>query len=187
MRLWLLLLLGVSTATFAHPGHDLMIHSSLLAGMLHPFTGLDHLTMGLGLGLLMARTFRQARFTGLALLLVALAGGFMLGIQHLVDSRVAEYGIILSLVVLAVALWQRVGHLYLPFLALLGVFHGIAHGNELAAGVHPLPFMLGMMMSLALLYLLGVMIGRWLLAHLPVSQRLAALAAGLVAVFEFAA
>jgi len=187
MRLWLLLLMGVSTAAFAHPGHDQMVHSSLLAGILHPFTGLDHLTMVLGLGLLMARALRVGRFIGLALLLVALVGGFMLGIQHLMNVRVAEYGILLSLVVLAMALWQRVTYVYLPFLALLGVFHGVAHGNELAAGVKPVAFMLGMMASLTLLYLSGVMIGRVLLARLPASQRIAALAAGLVAVFEFAA
>lgn len=193
MRMLLLLLgISMSTVALAHPGHDQMVHSSLLAGMLHPFTGLDHLTMGLGLGVLMSRMMKQARLIGLGLLLVALAGGFMLGVQHLFVAQVAEYGIALSLIMLAVALWQRSRSLYIMVLMGMGVFHGMAHGNELSAGVQPELFMLGMMLSLGLLYMAGVLCSRWLKQYLSAndrsqhSDRVAAFLVGAVAIFELA-
>ncbi|EXD22812.1 hupE / UreJ family protein [Acinetobacter baumannii 34654] len=36
----------------AHPGQD-HVHSGFMAGFIHPFTGLDHLIMALGFGVLL--------------------------------------------------------------------------------------------------------------------------------------
>lgn len=181
MRFVLLALLAVSGTAIAHPGHDQMFHSSLLAGLAHPLTGLDHLMMGLGLGLLMARTFRQSQFMGLGLLLLSLVGGFWLGMQHVLASQFAEYGIVASLLVLAMALWQRASAAFLPLVGLLGVFHGMAHGYELPLSVNPAWFMLGMLASLGALYLVGSGFARLLKNHINVGERVAAVIAGLVA------
>jgi len=43
-----ILLLTVSTAAFAHPGHDV---SGYTAGLMHPFSGLDHLLAMAAVGL----------------------------------------------------------------------------------------------------------------------------------------
>lgn len=61
MKLMLLLLAGLtSNAVFAHAGHE--HHSSaLLSGLLHPFSGLDHLLLALGLGVLLVRSAQFAR------------------------------------------------------------------------------------------------------------------------------
>lgn len=180
MRFLLLALLGVSSLALAHPGHEYS-HSALLAGLLHPLSGLDHLTMGLGLGILLARTFKQARFMGLALLLVTLTGGFILGMAHMVPVSIAEYGIVASLVVLAVALWQRSTSVFLATTALLGVFHGLAHGAELGTGMNPLNFMLGMLVTLGVLYSVGLLAGQLIKRHIKQGERIVAVLIGVVA------
>lgn len=72
-------LLLIAVPAFAHPGHD---SNPLQDGLLHPLTGLDHLLMLLGTGVLAALTGRT-----LALPLATLAflqaqlGGFAVGQQ----------------------------------------------------------------------------------------------------------
>ena len=43
-----ILLFTASSAAFAHPGHDV---SGLAAGLMHPFSGLDHLLAMVAVGL----------------------------------------------------------------------------------------------------------------------------------------
>lgn len=185
MRFLLLTLLAVSGVAMAHPSHEYS-HSVLLAGLLHPLSGLDHLMLGLGLGVLLARTFKQSRFVGLGLLLLSLAGGFMLGMTQVLPVAVAEYGIIASLLVLSVALWQRSSSVFLLMSAVLGVFHGMAHGSELGAGMNPLTFMLGMLLTLAALYSVGVFAGQWMQRHFKLGVRVMSLLSGVVALIGLA-
>lgn len=42
------ILLGIGSAAFAHPGHDV---SGLSAGLMHPFSGFDHLLAMVAVGL----------------------------------------------------------------------------------------------------------------------------------------
>lgn len=184
-------LMSLSSFALAHSDHGQLLHSSLfdsslLAGLAHPLTGLDHLIMGLGLGLLMARTFKQTRFFGLGLLLLSLVGGFIVGMQHIVAPQIAEYGIVASLLVLAVALWQRSNTVFLSMVAVLGVFHGMAHGNELSTGMSPALFILGMLVSLSALYAVGSVFGRLIKQHVKLGDRVAAVFAAVVAVMGLA-
>lgn len=185
MRFLLLTLLAVSGLAMAHPGHEYS-HSALLAGLLHPLSGLDHLTLGLGLGILLARTFKQSRFVGLGLLLLSLVGGFMLGMAQVLPGNVAEYGIIASLLILSMALWRRSNSVFLAMSAVLGIFHGMAHGSELGAGMNPFGFVLGMLLTLGTLYVVGLLAGQWMQLHLKQGTRLAALVAGGVALLGLA-
>jgi len=125
MKLMLLLLAGLtSNAVFAHAGYE--HHSSaLLSGLLHPFSGLDHLLLALGLGLLLVRSAQFARglpsaaglgFVGLALSLLV---GFGLGVQDLLPVSLTEYGIVASLLALAIALWVKQRVVALAGLSLL--------------------------------------------------------------------
>ena len=179
------LLAGVSTSVMAHPGHA-GHGSAFVQGILHPLTGLDHLVMALSLGFLLARTFSQTRFMGLGLLALSLVGGFWLGLSNSLNVSVAEYGIVASLLVLAVSLWQRSSSVFLSGAAVLGVFHGMAHGAEVAQGVNPFAFMLGMLLTMSVLYVTGLFAGRQLKQHLPVSNKIAAVLAGVVAVLGLA-
>ncbi len=156
--------LFASAAALAHPGH-VEGHNAFVAGLLHPLTGLDHLAMGLGLGLLLARTLRLTRLRGFAILLGTLTGGFALGITGTVPTDLAEYGITASLMILAVALWTRTRSVFLVVVAGLGLFHGIAHGGEVPAGLDPADFLVGMLITLAALYTTGMMASLWLQRH----------------------
>ncbi|MFV3382359.1 HupE/UreJ family protein [Pseudomonas sp. NY15354] len=118
-------LLLVALPAFAHPGHDT---SPLRDGLLHPLTGLDHLLMLLGTGVLSALTRRSL---GLPLTTLAMmVGGAVLG--HLFgDVLGMETMISMSLGVIAGALLlprrQRLLAWVMPMFAL---FHGWAHGVE---------------------------------------------------------
>ena len=166
MKILLLLLAGLtSNAVFAHAGHE--HHSSaLLSGLLHPFSGLDHLLLALGLGLLLVRSAQVVRglpsaaglgFVGLALSLLV---GFGLGVQHLLPVSLTEYGIVASLLALAIALWVKHRVVALAGLSLLGLFHGVAHGLEVPAGQSAVLFLAGMLCSMLGLYAIGLLIGR---------------------------
>jgi len=168
MKYFVMILLSVcSTWASAHAGHA-GHGSALIEGLLHPLTGVDHLLMGLGFGLLMAKTVQQTRWLGAGLLMSALCCGFALGVMGVwTNTTMAEQGIVVSLLVLAVALWQKSRPAIFAMLALLGLFHGAAHGAEMPATLNPVLFCAGMLMTLTALYALGVFVGRRLVNVLP--------------------
>lgn len=54
----------------------------------------------------------------------------------MVPVNIAEYGIVASLVITAIALWTKSNRILPIAAALLASFHGMAHGVELAhAGI----------------------------------------------------
>lgn len=124
-----LVLLLTALPAFAHPGHDTY---PLQDGLLHPLTGLDHLLMLLGTGVLAALTGRTLALP--LLTLSAMLGGAVLG--HLLGGVPGmESMIIGSLLVAAGALLlpSRQGLLALA-MPLFALFHGWAHGVEASPG-----------------------------------------------------
>ena len=111
----------------AHPGHD-HTHSGFVAGFIHPFTGLDHLVMALGFGILLWSAAKQWKIAGIITLSIALIVGFLVGAQGLIPESIAEYGIIASLIVTAIALWTKSNRIWPMAAALLASFDGGAHG-----------------------------------------------------------
>ncbi|MFF3699993.1 MULTISPECIES: HupE/UreJ family protein [Pseudomonas] len=152
-------LLLIAVPAFAHPGHD---SNPLQDGLLHPLTGLDHLLMLLGTGVLAALTGRT-----LALPLATLAamfGGALMG--HLFGGVIGmESMIIGSLLVAAAALLlpsrQVLLALVMPVFAL---FHGWAHGVEASPGAFWV-FSTGFVAVSGLLLLAGYGAGRLLRRH----------------------
>lgn len=65
MERWALSMLPV--LAMAHPGHD-HVHSGFMAGFIHPFTGLDHLIMALGFGVLLWSAAKQWKIAGVSTL-----------------------------------------------------------------------------------------------------------------------
>jgi urease accessory protein len=142
----------------AHPGHGNGT-IGLLAGFMHPLTGLDHLLAMFAIGLWSATTTRRAWlallvFSG-ALLLGALLAANGLTLPALEPMLAA------SVLVLGLLLMSRVN---LPEAAVAALvasfawFHGAAHGAELGAGIT----LAGMMMSTMLLYGAGIAARCWL-------------------------
>ncbi|MPS97827.1 MULTISPECIES: HupE/UreJ family protein [unclassified Pseudomonas] len=152
-------LLMVALPAFAHPGHDA---NPLQDGLLHPLTGLDHLLMLLGTGVLAALTRRN-----LALPLATLAamfGGAICG--HVFgDVLGMETLITVSLLVAAGALLlpsrQLVLALLMPVFAL---FHGWAHGVEATPSAFWL-FSAGFVTVSGLLLVVGFAVGCLLRRH----------------------
>ncbi len=171
IRSVLLGLLGcaVVTPAFAHPGHEALHVSGLVAGFSHPWLGLDHLLAMLAVGLLSAQLggravwLLPASFVGLMLL--GGATGMSSGDFHLI-----EMGIALSVVVLGCAL--AAGRRYPLVIATLvigafGFLHGHAHGTEMPTLAAPLLYAVGFVGATAMLHLVGLACGAWVVRHEP--------------------
>lgn len=169
----------------AHEGHS---HTSgFWSGFIHPFTGLDHLVMALGLGVLLWSAQRQWQMIGALALAVSMVAGFMLGMQQLLSVSVAEYGIVASLLVVALGIYHQGFKKLLPVAALLlGTCHGIAHGSELAGQGQPAEIMAGMVLAMSLIYALGVVVGTLVLKRFPQAKNVLAAVATVVALFGLA-
>ena len=167
----------------AHPGHD-HEHSGFIAGFIHPFTGLDHLVMALAFGVLLWSAAKQWKIAGVITLSVTLIIGFLIGAQGLVPVNVAEYGIVASLVVTAIALWTKSNRILPIAAALLASFHGIAHGVELAHAGHVVALVAGMVTAMALIYVGGLALGAVLTRYVPYGKKIVGACAAIVAVIS---
>jgi len=165
----------------AHPGHD-HEHSGFIAGFIHPFTGLDHLVMALAFGVLLWSAAKQWKIAGVITLSVTLIIGFLIGAQGLVPVNVAEYGIVASLVVTAIALWTKSNRILPIAAALLASFHGVAHGVELAHSGHVVALVIGMVSAMALIYCGGLALGAALTRYVPYGKKIVGACAAVVAV-----
>lgn len=156
--LTILLLAAGAGPVLAHTGTDAGSHHGFLQGLLHPFTGIDHLAAILALG------FSTAAGRGRAWIAAAVFAAGMLGGALLAMAGVAmpavEPMIAVSLLVFGLLAASRAR---LPALAaalpagLFAVFHGAAHGTELApASAAPLA---GMLAGTLLLLALGTAAG----------------------------
>ena len=177
------------TAAFAHPGHDT---SGMLAGLLHPLMGWDHLLAMVAVGMLavMGRS-KPAWQLPLAFVGFMLIGA-LLGINGVAIAAV-ETGILLSLVVLGGLLAVgRAGYLSVMTLccALFGMLHGNAHGIELPANSAASSYISGFIVATIFLHAVGYLLAskcaaQWQTLALRVSG-VAIAGTGLVAVFSAA-
>lgn len=174
----------IPVLALAHPGHD--HHTGFWAGFIHPFTGLDHLMMAIALGVLMWTANQRWKLLGLIGLALAMVGGFMIGSQGLIPSTVAEYGIIASLVLLAIALWTKSNQVLPAAAVLLASFHGVAHGAELGQSGHGIVLVFGMVTAMSLIYAGGLGIGAFIKKYVPYGKKIIGTLAAFVAVIGLA-
>lgn len=157
MRLikWLgVALLLISPSLYAHTGG--LTDVSLLSGLLHPFTGLDHLLV------LMAVGFSSAKYQGKdQLLLPLLFFGLMIAGAALSNFIVLPYlEILLAISVIAFGLLAIVQHQQtakILFMALscFAIFHGYAHAAEIPADVNASFYLSALLLMSALICLMG--------------------------------
>ena len=181
----LALLSLLPTLAFAHPGHGLMAADgsfslSILSGMLHPLTGFDHLMLALGMGMLFTQMHSFKK--GFVALLIGLVTGFVLSLSVSLNSLFIEYGILLSIVLLTMALMSRYFNvalnqnhemsvktvyksLVIGFGA-LAMFHGAAHAIEVPANSNTAGFFTGMIVAMLGLYTIGKGFATYLNTHL---------------------
>ena len=181
----LALLSLLPTLAFAHPGHGLMAADgsfglSILSGMLHPLTGFDHLMLALGMGMLFTQMHSFKK--GFVALLIGLVTGFLLSLSVSLNSLFIEYGILLSIVLLTMALMSRyfnvalnqgpemsvktVSKLLIIGFGALAMFHGAAHAIEVPANSNTAGFFTGMIVAMLGLYTIGKGFATYLNTHL---------------------
>ncbi|MCB5187143.1 HupE/UreJ family protein [Methylobacillus caricis] len=149
-------LLAFSSLAMAHPGHEVQ---STYAGFMHPLTGLDHLLVMLAVGLWAGKIGGNARWQLPLTFVLVMAAGAVSGMGGYVISGVetAIAASVMALGVLLVISLPLSRGLQIGLVALFAMFHGMAHGTELAVQ-NGMAVMLGMLVATALLHAAGLML-----------------------------
>lgn len=156
-----LTLLGVSAPAFAH---DIYANQGFSAGLLHPFSGFDHLLSMFAVGLLAMQLGEHGKIAVPLAFIGFMLFGAVIGMLD-VPMLWVEQGIALSAVIFGVALLYG-RELPLSFAqALVGIFalfHGHAHGSEIPELASPVWYSLGFMLGCSLLMLTGALVAWYL-------------------------
>jgi urease accessory protein len=153
---WLFL---IPTAAFAHVGVG--DTSGFVHGFLHPFAGIDHVLVMVGVGLL------AAQLGGRALWLVPLAFLSAMAIAGIIGAAglrmpYAEVGIALSVTFLGLSIALGLSlsvFTAMAFVAAFALFHGYAHGAEMPDAVSGHAYGIGFVCATAILHALGIGLG----------------------------
>jgi len=151
----LALLLFAASPAIAHVGGST---TSFTAGLGHPLGGLDHVTVMVMVGLWAGLKGGRALWIWPAVFVGAMLGGGVLGMEAVpvpfVESGIlASVGTLGLLVALAVDLPVAVGA---AIIAIFAVFHGHAHGSEVAETLNGVGYMAGFALATAALHLAGI-------------------------------
>jgi urease accessory protein len=147
----------VPGVVLAHPGHAEA--PALLAGLLHPLTGADHLLLMLGVGVWATRSSRRwpgslAALAALALgVLWGAAGGGLPGLEFLLAGSLVVMGGMLTGIVRSAPAVSG-----LAVMAWAGL-HGYAHGAEMTPGTPVWNYLLGLVLASLALQLAGIALG----------------------------
>lgn len=154
----LLVLLGASGAACAHSGHG---SSGLVTGLLHPFSGMDHLLAMLAVGLWAGQSGGRKLWLLPVFFMAMLALGAGVALSYpllpLIEPGIAASVLVLGFIIaraLQLSLLVGVG-----LTALFGLLHGYAHGLELPESAAPAAYALGFLAATATLHLIGIMLG----------------------------
>ena len=158
-----LALLLLSGPALAHPGHA----DGLLAGLGHPYSGLDHALAMLAVGLWAAQQRTRAALWNIPLAFVAsMVVGGLLGLAGFalppLEAGIAASVLILGLLVaFSLRLSTAAG---MVIVALFALLHGYAHGAEVPVGAGLGGFIAGFVLATASLHGIGMALG-WVARH----------------------
>ena len=170
-------LLVASSTAFAHPGHNV---SGFAAGLMHPFSGLDHLLAMVAVGLWAAQGNTMKRgerkvwlLPASFMIMLAVGSGIAMQWQSLplVEAGIATSVLALGLLI-ALSLQLPVS-LSVAITGLFGLLHGYAHGLELPqSAAPPASYALGFLAATASLHLSGIAAGLAMRQHHALLSRL---------------
>lgn len=172
----LALLLCMSLPAWAHGDHGdaaPLGGGSFMTGFLHPFTGWDHVTAMVGVGLWGAFLGRPAIWVLPIVFPLVMAFGGFLALAG-VPLPGIEVGIALSALVLGVMVAAAARPPLWVAAVIVGgfaIFHGYAHGTELPGAADPLLFSLGFVLATGIMHAGGIAFGslvRWPAGRLAV-------------------
>jgi urease accessory protein len=139
---------------YGHSGHA----DGGLHGVLHPFTGLDHLCAMIAVGIWAAQTGGRTTWILPVTFVSIMALGGILGLSG-ASLPYFEGGIVASLLILGVLIAAAIRlplYLGMSLVAGFALFHGYAHGIEMPRDASSLNYALGFMFSTVLLHLTGI-------------------------------
>ena len=160
---------GVAAALLTSPAsaHVSADHAiSLAEGIAHPFSGLDHVAVMVAVGLWAALKGGRAMWLWPASFVALMVVGGMLGMAHapllyVEPAILASVVAIGLLVALAIDLPLWIGAMVVGAFA---VFHGYAHGSEVAGNINSVSYLAGFVLATATLHAVGLFAG-FTLAH----------------------
>jgi urease accessory protein len=164
------IILGAVAATLlavpalAHPGHD---QRGLVAGLMHPIGGVDHLAAMLAVGLWAGLVGGERRWVWPACFVVAMVAGAAAGWSGL-PVPVVETVIAASVLALGAAIatgWSPTVAVGGALIAAFGLAHGFAHGAEMPAGSLLSGYAAGFVGGTALLHAVGLALAAGLAAY----------------------
>jgi urease accessory protein len=143
----------------AHPGGS---DTGLMAGLMHPVFGPDHLLAMISVGVVSVQLGGDNIWRIPLAFVGAMIVGAVLGLQQ-VALPYAELGIAASVLVLGMGIvMARRAMSPWPITALVaffGALHGHAHGAEIPGSVSPALYTLGFVISTSVLHIFGMIIG----------------------------
>lgn len=150
---------GFSSVAFAHVGDH--SHMSLTEGLLHPFSGVDHVLAMVAVGLWASQLGRPALWLFPFTFPVVMVAGAAIGLSAVALPWV-EIGVAGSVLVLGVA----IAFAFRPSLAIsmsvIGLFallHGYSHGVELPSSATAPVYGVGFVAATVMLHIIGIAIG----------------------------
>jgi urease accessory protein len=150
---------GFSTAALAHVGDH--SHMSFTEGMLHPFSGLDHVlamvAVGLWASLLGGRALWLLPLTFPAVMAVGAGLGLSGVTLPWVEIGIAGSVMILGAVV-ALALRPSLA-ISVPLIGAFALLHGYSHGIELPASASAVGYGVGFSVATLMLHAVGIATG----------------------------
>jgi urease accessory protein len=155
-----LVLFGISPVAWAHPGH--LVGTGFGTGLLHPFTGMDHLLAMTAVGLWAAQRGGRSLFLIPASFVLMMVAGAIAGAAG-VPLPLVQPGILGSVMVfgLLIALDSRLPTAAgMAIVGTFAVFHGYAHAVEMPAHAHLAIFGSGMVVGTVALHAIGIGLGR---------------------------
>ncbi|HVL57311.1 MAG TPA: HupE/UreJ family protein [Burkholderiaceae bacterium] len=145
-----MLVLGSIGTAWAHPGHAT---GSFVDGLLHPFSGIDHLLATLAVGFVCGRQ----RIAGAVALAAGLLAGAALALGGV--ALAAELLALLSVAALIVAC-AAAGRLGVPVLLAAAVVLSVPHGYLHALESGGAAWIVGLALGTSMLYAVGVSAAR---------------------------
>lgn len=142
--------------------HSFGIHDAgFIQGMLHPFSGLDHLLAMVAVGIWASQLGGRALWAVPLAFVGALVAGGVLGMsgyplpfaEAVIGLSVLALGVVISI---GVRVPTAVGMLVVGGFA---VFHGHAHGMELPQAASELGYALGFVLTTSALHVVGILAG----------------------------
>jgi urease accessory protein len=151
-------LMAMTGLAEAHSGHD---SSGFLNGLIHPFTGIDHIMAMVAVGLFAAMLGGRARYlvpSSFVVMMVAGAGLAFSGyVMPYVETAIWASVIVLSAVV--VLRWNASLSVAMGLCGFFAVFHGFAHGSEMPVNATGFTYGAGFVIATAALHAIGLSAG----------------------------